>query len=74
MNPESATLRSTDLCALLGVTDRSIHRWLAVPGYPIHHFFLTTPHAGVAMRCRKSSHDYVRNVGAASHAMTCGAL
>jgi hypothetical protein len=28
MNPITATLRSTDLCALLGVSDRSIWRWM----------------------------------------------
>ncbi|MEX5726672.1 hypothetical protein Ga0609869_000025 [Rhodovulum iodosum] len=28
MNPITATLRSTDLCALLNVCDRSIWRWM----------------------------------------------
>ena len=35
MNPNTATLRSTDICELLQVTDRSLHRWLANP-YPVH--------------------------------------
>ena len=33
MNPNSATLRSTDICALLGVSDQSLYRWLSDP-YP----------------------------------------
>lgn len=37
MNPNSATLRSTDLCALLGVSDQSVFRWLSGP-YPSHIF------------------------------------
>lgn len=37
MNPNSATLRSTSICALLGVSDRSVFRWLSGP-YPIHVF------------------------------------
>jgi len=37
MNPNSATLRSTDICALLGVCDQSLYRWLSGP-YPAHNF------------------------------------
>lgn len=33
MNPNSATLRSTDICTLLSVSDQSIYRWLSDP-YP----------------------------------------
>lgn len=33
MNPNSATLRSTDICALLGASDQSLYRWLSDP-YP----------------------------------------
>ena len=35
MNPYTATLRSTDICNLLNVTDRSAYRWLSNP-YPRH--------------------------------------
>ena len=42
MNPASATLRSSDLCALLAATDRSLHRWLAHP-YPVHHIPTISP-------------------------------
>ncbi|WP_333848268.1 hypothetical protein [Phaeobacter italicus] len=42
MNPETATLRSSDLCALLGVPHRSLWRWLSAP-YPPHHFSETAP-------------------------------
>lgn len=42
MNPETATLRSTDLCALLGVSDQSLFRWLAHP-YPEHIFSERAP-------------------------------
>jgi len=33
MNPNSATLRSTDICTLLSVSDQSVFRWLSDP-YP----------------------------------------
>lgn len=42
MNPSTATLRSLDLCALLGVSDQSLYRWLAHP-YPMNHFSRSTP-------------------------------
>ena len=38
MNPITATMRSTDLCALLGVSDQSIFRWMARPYPPFHDF------------------------------------
>lgn len=38
MNPITASLRSTDLCALLGVSDQSIFRWMARPYPPFHDF------------------------------------
>ncbi|MEQ8896320.1 MAG: hypothetical protein RID23_04455 [Roseovarius sp.] len=38
MNPISATLRSADLCALLGVSDQSLYRWMAHPYPPFHDF------------------------------------
>lgn len=38
MNPISASLRSTDLCDLLGVSDQSIFRWMARPYPPFHDF------------------------------------
>lgn len=42
MNPETATLRATDLCALLGVSYRSMWRWLSAP-YPAHHLSEIAP-------------------------------
>jgi len=42
MNPSNATLRSVDLCALLGVSDQSLYRWLANP-YPANHFSRPAP-------------------------------
>lgn len=42
MNPNSATMRATDLCALLGVSDQSIYRWMARP-YPVNHDFARAP-------------------------------
>lgn len=42
MNPDSATLRSTDLCAILHSTDQSLYRWLARP-YPVHHVATQAP-------------------------------
>ena len=42
MNPETATLRASDLCALLAVPYRSLWRWLSDP-YPPHHFSETAP-------------------------------
>lgn len=42
MNPDSATMRSTDLCALLGASDQSLYRWLGRP-YPPHHFSRVAP-------------------------------
>lgn len=42
MNPSTATLRSLDLCALLGVSDQSLYRWLSGP-YPVNHFSRSAP-------------------------------
>ncbi|MER3352657.1 MAG: hypothetical protein RLQ73_01680 [Hoeflea sp. D1-CHI-28] len=38
MNPITATLRSADLCALLGVSDQSLYRWMTNPYPPFHDF------------------------------------
>lgn len=42
MNPDSAIMRSTDLCSLLGTSDQSLYRWLVRP-YPPHHFSSAAP-------------------------------
>lgn len=42
MNPNSAALRSTDICAVLGVSDKSVFRWLSGP-YPTFVWSNCTP-------------------------------
>lgn len=42
MNPNSATLRSTDICTLLSVSDQSVYRWLSDP-YPTFVWSNCTP-------------------------------
>lgn len=42
MNPNSATLRSTDICTLLSVSDQSTYRWLSAP-YPTFVWSNCTP-------------------------------
>jgi len=62
MNPDTATLRSRDICAILGVSDQSLYRWLARP-YPVHHFSDVKPRGRtyalpeIVARLRQRSRD-----------------
>lgn len=61
MNPDTATLRSSDLCDLLAAPYRSLWRWLSDP-YPIHNFSETAPRGRayalpeIVARLRKRRH------------------